>query len=183
MHTPDLLHGERVWLAALRREDASVMARWDDDPEFARLISTEPARPRSDEEVARWLDSISRSRNTYTFGIRLIDTDDLIGWIELDGIDWVHRTTSLGVGIGVRSYWGRGYGAEAIRLMLRYGFHELNLHRIFLTVYSYNTRAIRLYEKLGFTREGVSREHLERDGQRYDMLHYGLLRHEWEAGL
>lgn len=181
MRETDLLHGEKVWLSALSRADAGVIARWDDDPEFARLSGTTPAQPRSEEDVARWLDTISRSRDGYTFGIRLIDNDNLIGWIELEGIDWVHRTSSLGVGIGVRSYWGRGCGGDAIRLMLRYGFHELNLYRIYLTVFSYNPRAIALYEKLGFTKEGVSRAHLERDGQRHDMLHYGLLRHEWEA--
>ena len=66
---------------------------------------------------------------------------------------------------------------------MRFAFDELNLHRVQLTVFSYNERAIALYEKLGFQREGVYREHLQRDGRRYDMYLYGLLRHEWEKGL
>jgi RimJ/RimL family protein N-acetyltransferase len=86
----------------------------------------------------------------------------------------------LGIGIGDREQWGKGYGREAMELVLRYGFHELNLHRIQLTVFEYNERAIALYEKLGFRREGVYREFMQRDGKRYDMLLYGLLRREWE---
>ena len=70
---------------------------------------------------------------------------------------------------------------EALRLMLRFAFHELNLHRLQLTVFAYNEAAIRLYERLGFQREGAFREYLLRDGKRYDMLLYGLLAREWEA--
>jgi RimJ/RimL family protein N-acetyltransferase len=68
-----------------------------------------------------------------------------------------------------------------MELLLDFAFNEINLHRVFLTVFSYNQRAIRLYEKLGFQREGIYREHLQRDGQRFDMLHYGILRREWAA--
>ncbi|MEL7657044.1 MAG: GNAT family protein, partial [Bacillota bacterium] len=70
---------------------------------------------------------------------------------------------------------------EALRLLLRYAFDELNLYRVQLTVFSYNPGAIRLYEKLGFVREGVFREAVHRDGARHDMILYGLLRREWEA--
>ena len=69
----------------------------------------------------------------------------------------------------------------ALRLLLRFAFDELNLYRVQLTVFSYNPRAIRLYEKLGFRHEGTFREFVQRDGARHDMLLYGLLRQEWEA--
>jgi RimJ/RimL family protein N-acetyltransferase len=177
----NLLQGGRVWLTALSRTDAPTLARWEYDTEFLRLLDTNPARPRSEDEISRWLDTMARSRDDFVFGIRLLDTDELIGWAELDGVDWVHRTTSIGIGIGNRSYWDHGYGTEALRLLLRFAFHELNLYRIYLTVFSYNLRALRVYEKLGFQREGCYREHLERDGQRHDMLLYGLLRSEWAA--
>ena len=68
-----------------------------------------------------------------------------------------------------------------MRLALKFAFDELNLHRVQLTVFAYNDRAIALYEKLGFQREGTFREFLHRDGARYDMYLYGLLRREWEA--
>ncbi|MCZ7546462.1 MAG: GNAT family N-acetyltransferase [Anaerolineae bacterium] len=76
---------------------------------------------------------------------------------------------------------GQGYGRAAIALALAFAFDELNLHRVQLTVFSYNTRAIALYEGLGFRREGVYREFLHRDGARHDMLLYGLLAREWRA--
>jgi hypothetical protein len=81
---PNLLRGERIWLAALSRADAAVMARWEYDSEYLRLIDTSPARPRTEDEIARVLDGVSRSNTEFTFGIRLIDSDDLIGWAQLD---------------------------------------------------------------------------------------------------
>lgn len=176
-----LLRGQRVWLSALGREDAAVIVHWDTDSAFLRLLDAAPAVPRTEEEVVRWLESAHRDHNRYVFGIRLLISDELIGWLELDDIQWNHRTCGLGIGIGSAMHRGRGYGSEALTLALDFAFYELNLHRVGLTVFAYNYRAIALYEKLGFVREGASREHLQRDGQRYDLLHYGLLCREWAA--
>lgn len=94
---------------------------------------------------------------------------------------WTHQVGWVSVAFGDRANWGKGYGSEAMRVALAFAFHELNLHRVQLTVFSYNERAIALYEKLGFQRDGTLREFLQRDGRRYDMYLYGLLRREWEA--
>jgi len=75
---------------------------------------------------------------------------------------------------------GKGYGKEGMQLALQFAFHEINLHRVQLYVFSYNIRAINLYEKLGFKREGIQREFLQRDGERHDFYLYGMLRHEWD---
>ncbi len=101
--------------------------------------------------------------------------------LELDSILWNQGCGWIAIGFGNREHWGKGYGGEALRLLLDYAFGELNLHRVQLTVFAYNERAIALYEKLGFVREGVYREFLLRDGVRYDMYLYGLLRREWET--
>ncbi len=77
--------------------------------------------------------------------------------------------------------WGQGFGREALGLLMRFAFDEVNLRRLSLTVFAYNTRAIRLYEGMGFVREGTFREFLVRDGQPHDMLLYGLLEREWRA--
>ena len=124
---------------------------------------------------------IRDSPDTFLFAIRPLAEDTLLGLLEFDGIDWSNRTTFVSIGIGAAEHRGRGYGADAMRVALRFAFSELNLHRVCLTVFSYNEPAIALYERLGFVREGAYREHIERDGQHYDMILYGLLRREWES--
>ena len=85
----------------------------------------------------------------------------------------------MGIGIGERQDWNNGYGTDAMQVILRYAFMELNLRRVTLNVFEYNPRAIRSYEKAGFRHEGRIRQYLNRDGQRWDILYMGILREEW----
>ncbi len=176
-----LLSGKKVRLTALNNQDAPTITRWHENADFLRLLDTNPAVPRTEADISEWIVETNGANNEVTFAIRLIDGDELIGTIGFDGIEWPNQVAGLSIGIGDRSNWNRGYGYEAIQLALAYAFNELNLHRIQLTVFSYNKSAIALYEKAGFTREGVHRERLRRDGKRYDMYLYGLLHHEWES--
>jgi RimJ/RimL family protein N-acetyltransferase len=176
-----LLVGPRVRLTALQEADLSVIARWYDDAEFLRLFDAAPAYPRAANALRQWLEDRRTAQNGFLFGVRLHQGDELIGVIELEGILWNQQVGWLSIGIGAARNRGRGYGAEALRLTLDFAFRELNLHRVQLTVFSYNAPAIALYERLGFQREGTYREFLHRDGQRFDMYLYGLLRREWEA--
>lgn len=182
MIAPNLLRGQKVRLTAVTSADMPAITRWWDDPSFLRLYNTAPAIPRNDDQLSRRFDLSQTSPDVFLFAIRLIDEDELIGLLEMDGVDWPHRTTFLSIGIGEARHRGLGYGHEAMRLALNFAFNELNLHRVCLTVFSYNEPAIALYEGLGFTREGTFREHVERDGRRFDMYLYGILRREWEAG-
>jgi RimJ/RimL family protein N-acetyltransferase len=175
-----LMQGTKVQLTALTEGDMATMARWYQDGEFLRLFDSRPAYPKTEAELIKWLAELKKDRNTFAFAVRPLKDEELIGYLELDEVDWQHGVCGMGLGIGDRANWGKGYGYEAAQLALAYAFHELNLHRVQVTVFSYNERSIALFEKLGFRREGVFREHLQRDGQRYDMLLYGLLRHEWE---
>jgi RimJ/RimL family protein N-acetyltransferase len=145
------------------------------------LYDARPARPRSQAELAAWLEGRREDSNAFTFGIRPLNDGTLIGTVELDGILWPHRVCGLAIAIGERSNWGKGYGSEAACLMIAFAFQELNLHRITATIFDYNKRSINLVERLGFCREGAFRGFLERDGVRHDMLLYGLLRPEWKA--
>lgn len=176
----ELLVGPRVRLSALTRADAAVVASWYEDAEFLRLFDTDPALPKTAEEIERMFDESRRDSHAVMFGIRAVSDGELIGIIGLDGISWNHHTASLGIGLG-RAFWDQGLGGEAMRLMLRFAFMELNLHRVGLTVFEYNQRALALYKKLGFVHEGTVREHLLRDGRRYDMYQMGLLASEWRA--
>lgn len=176
-----LLTGHTVRLTPLNGGDLSVLAGWQMDSDFLRLLAAEPAFPKNEAQMADWLREGQRGHSNYLFGIRLAETEELIGFLELGDILWNHRVAWVAIGIGARSHWGQGYGAEALGLLLDFAFNELNLHRVQLTVFSYNSRAAALYEKLGFQREGVQREALERDGRRYDLYLYGILRREWHG--
>ena len=177
----ELLRGTQVRLAALSQDDAAKMACWYEDAGYLRLQDTNRAMPKSVAQIEAELEQFDSSADTIVLGIRTRAEDKLIGLLGFYEIEWSNQAAWLGMGIGDRNAWGKGYGTEALRLGLQYAFDELNLHRLTLTVIDYNTRAIALYEKAGFRQEGVFREFGQRDGKRYDMYLYGLLRPEWEA--
>ena len=97
---------------------------------------------------------------------------------RIEDIVWPHRIGWVSIALGP-DYHGRGFGREAMQLLLNYAFNEVNLHRVQLSVFSYNAGAIKLYESLGFTHEGTFREWMQRDGRRHDMHLYGLLASEY----
>ncbi len=105
----------------------------------------------------------------------------MIGDIGLDGIRWSQGDTFVGISINDREYWGKGYGTDAMRLILRFAFVELNLRRVTVNVFEYNPRAVSSYAKVGFKQEGRLRAYLNRDGRRWDVLYMGILREEWEG--
>lgn len=180
MPTTDLLRGPRLRLTPLTSDDLPEVAGWYSDSEFARMYDARPAAPRTVASLHSWLDGYASTSDGFVFAIRPHASDLLLGFSEIESVLWPHRTAWLTLAIGAASQRGQGYGREALGLVLRFAFHELNLHRLQLSVFSYNQAAIRLYERLGFVREGAYREYIERDGQRYDMYLYGLLRREWE---
>jgi RimJ/RimL family protein N-acetyltransferase len=177
----ELFRGNRLRLAALSRNDIPTLARWQRDAEFLRLFDSLPAVPRNEAALAQWLEDEQKASDNFIFATRLLDNDDLIGYIHLSGVAWSHGVCWIALAVGDRANWGKGYGYEMAQLGLAFAFRELNLHRVQATVFGYNERSIGLFEKLGFKREGVYREYLHRDGKRYDMYLYGILRHEWES--
>lgn len=177
-----LLRGTRVRLTAVTPQDLSTIARWYDDTEFLRLLDARHAAPQTTEQLTEWLNAAQKASDGFLFGIRTVADDELVGYLELDGILWNQGVAWLGIAIGNPARRGHGFGREALELALAFAFDELNLHRVQLTVFSYNAAAVALYERLGFQREGVYREALHRDGQRFDMFLYGILRPEWAAG-
>lgn len=181
MRPSRLLQGARIRLTALTSNDLPTIAGWHQNTEFLRLFEARPAYPQTEAALAEWLEEANKAADSFLFAIRLLKDDQLIGYVELDGILWTHRVTGMGMGIGDPANWGQGYGYEAAQLALEFAFHELNLYRVVVTAFSYNERSIALCKKLGFQHEGVFREHLQRDGRRYDMHLFGLLRHEWEG--
>ena len=175
----NLFSGDLVRLGAPQNDDNEQFAAWTHNPDYLRLMDTDPARPMSAEAYGEWEKNIV-GPNTFLFRIRTLAEDAMIGFVALD-VTWANQHAFVAIGIGDSNYWGKGYGTDAMRVTLRYAFQELSLHRVGLSVIAYNKRAIASYEKLGFVFEGAQREYLLRDGQRYDLCYYGILRHEWEA--
>jgi len=180
----NLFQGELVrFVAAEPQLAAGLFAKWGRDSEFVRLLDSDPARLLSVDKYKEWFekDLVEQQKNDELFFlIRTLEEDLTIGLIGLNGIQWVHGDAWVGIGLGEREYWGEGYGTDAMRILQRYAFEELNLHRLSLSVFEYNSRAIRSYEKVGFVIEGRVRQFLNRDGRRYDMIFMGILRDEWK---
>lgn len=173
-----LLRGKLVYLDAPRAEDMPTSAKWMSDLDITYYLWTSAVRPMPLAEEKAWF-AKRDTQSTFTFYIRTVQTDTLIGQITLNNYDPRNRSAGLGVAIGEKDYQSKGYGSEAMSLILDYGFLEMNLNRIELTVSDFNERAIHVYRKLGFQVEGVLRQMVFRDGRYHDVLLMSILREEW----
>lgn len=176
----NLFAGKLVRLVAPAEEDAALLSRWTEDAEYLRALDSDYARPVSAQEIAGRLNPEQRDPNWLEFHLRTLEDDRFIGFVALHSIEWNNGAAMLSIGIGEPAYRGKGYGTDAIQIILRYAFAELNLHRIGLDVISNNIRAIQAYKKAGFLQEGTLRSAVLRDGGRHDRLLMGILREEWQ---
>jgi len=175
----DILTGRLTRLTAVNADtDAELIARGSCDSQFWRLAHTDPALPVLPKYVKQQLEE--RSLDLQGFAIRTLTDDRLIGYIGLYTIFWPQREAIMGINIGERDFWGKGYGTDALRVLLRFGFEELNLRRVSLSFLEGNERAMRSYEKCGFRLEGRERNAWAYDGRRWDEIYMGLLREEWQ---
>jgi RimJ/RimL family protein N-acetyltransferase len=180
----DLLRGRLVRLTAQDpKEEAEAVAHWNTDSEWWRLLSSEPTNLFSAKKIAEWIQKDQEKDPIlgYYFSICILEDDRFIGFIGLDGNIYAHGEAFVGIGIGERDCWSKGYGTDAMQVILRFAFRELNLRRVALNTFEYNPRAVRSYEKAGFVHEGRVREYLWREGRRWDLIFMGILREEWFA--
>lgn len=172
--------GKFVRLTVFEPErDSEPFARWNQDSEYQQLLSSGPSTLWTPKQIKEWIEK--HFDQMYSFTIRAREGDRAIGNLDLSGINWPAGDAWVGIGIGEREYWGKGYGTDAMNLILRFAFETLNLKRVSLTVFEYNERAVHSYEKCGFQPEGRLRQWMQRAGQRYDLIFMGILREEWEA--
>jgi RimJ/RimL family protein N-acetyltransferase len=175
-----LFRGELVRLTQVSRDNLPAYKRWMRDYEVQRFLARTPT-PITDEAEEAWFESVAEDTGDYIFAIRTLDGDTLIGNCGLHNVEAKNRLAEFGIIIGEKDYWGRGYGTDAARVILRFAFDELNLHRVELDVYDFNPRAIRSYEKVGFVHEATRRDALFRDGAYHDVHKMGILQREWRA--
>ena len=180
----DVLTGKLVRLSAFDPEEMSkAWSRWNRNSEYFRLLNSSGRAIQSSKAALKWMEEEvgELSPATYLFGIRALADDKLIGELALDVVNWSGRDAFVGIGVGETDYWGQGYGTDAMNILLRFAFNEINLKRVTLSVFEYNPRAIRSYEKAGFRYEGRVRKVLNKEGKRWDSLYMGILREEWMA--
>lgn len=178
----ELFKGSLTQLVAYDPERAGeLLARWNQDTEFSRDYDFPPVRPRDAKRMqARLTEQHARVQPALLqFHIALLGDEHIVGECELERNQPAHGEAYAAIGIGERAYWGKGFGTDAMKLLLAFGFREWNLHRVSLLVFGYNPRALRSYEKCGFRVEGRIRNQVKRGGERYDSIVMGILRDEW----
>jgi RimJ/RimL family protein N-acetyltransferase len=174
------LVGEHVYLRPLEPADVDgAYVDWLNDYEVTRFLET-GSYPSTPETAARYVAATTSTPDNVFLAIVEKGSDLHVGNVKLGPIHRIHRRADMGIMIGDRTRWNRGYGREAVALIVAYGFERLNLVKIGLGVYADHHQAIRLYESLGFQVEGRLRQHLFRDGRYHDKLVMGVLREEFK---
>lgn len=179
----DLFQGRLVRLIAPDSKQVSqLFTRWNRNTEYKRMLDTDPAFLYSEKDTREWVEKEQDKPEPdfLLFLIQTLEDDKVIGDLGLDKPDQ-HQDAFVGIGIGEPEYWSKGYGSDAMRIILRYAFLELNLRRVSLNVFEYNPRAMRSYEKVGFKYEGRYRQFIHREGRRWDIIFMGITRQEWLA--
>jgi RimJ/RimL family protein N-acetyltransferase len=175
---PDALTGERVVLRRHAPENLRAFERWYGDPEVVRLTRYQDGPMRHDE-IERFFAARALGADSLSMAIHVRDTDRLIGTCALSQLDSDNGSALYHITIGEKDAWGHGYGTEATALMMGHAFGGLGLHRIALSVFAFNERAIRSYQSVGFVIEGRAREAIWRDGRWWDEISMSLLDSDW----
>jgi len=177
---PEFLEGPSVMLRRHVPSNVAAFQRWYSDSEVARLARYQdgPMRP---DEIDRFFQLRALGAESMTMAIHERSTDRLIGSCAFSQVDGENGSAMYHITIGEKDMWGRGLGTEATQLMLDHAFGTLGLHRIALTVFEFNERAIRAYVRCGFQVEGRARESIWRDGRWWDELSMSVLSSEWHA--
>lgn len=174
------IDGRDILLRYAQESDLDEYFAFLQDPEMNRLTGSQSDVTRDETEA--WIEKISvKSSARVDFLILLKSSNELLGEVVLNEIDSTNRSANIRIGIQKNQHRGKGYGTEAMIEMLRYGFNTLNLHRIHLGVYTFNPRAIHVYEKVGFKREGLERDYLYLDGEFHDMISMSILEEEFRS--
>lgn len=161
----------------------AIESKWTHDSDYLRLMELKPARPLSPALVKKEYEDIEKrmdeGHDLFYFTIRAREDDRLIGKALVEWVDWMSGNGFLRLGLGAPEDRRRGYGSQALSLLLRYAFGELNLYRVTAVVPEYNEGAVRLFKKFGFVEEVRRRKAINRDGRFWDILSFGLLASEW----
>jgi len=170
------LVGEKIYLSPISMDDVETFMRWINDSEVTQYTTLH-------HQIFSLLmekDAVERlAKSGNTFSIIDKETNRVIGNCSYFAENALNRTAEIGIMVGDKDYWSRGYGSDALRTLLDFGFNVRNYHNICLRVISFNERAIACYEKVGFKRNGIMREVITRGNKKYDLIYMDILVTEW----
>jgi RimJ/RimL family protein N-acetyltransferase len=175
-----MISSKNVRLRAPERKDIPQWVAWLNDPEVTAGLYI--VYPVGMEDETGWFDNIQKTppaEHPMVIDIKVGETWVTVGNCGVHKIDWRVRCAEVGIFIGEKRYWNLGVGTETMRLLVQYCFETLNMNRVFLQVFANNKRAVRVYEKVGFIKEGCQRQAEYKNGEYIDVIIMGILRSEW----
>jgi len=174
-----MIEGKMVRIRAVEQTDLDEIMKWVNDPEVIdNLLMRYPiSRYLEEKWLEKALDTSDMRNKAFS-----IETKDgiYLGGIGLHKINWENRNAEVGIVIGKKEHWGKGYGTDAMLAILEFAFNHMNLHRVYLEVYDFNVRGIKSYEKCGFKKEGALRDDRYSRGKYHDTIIMGILKEEYE---
>lgn len=180
-----LFEGRNIRLGPIDHDkDPEIESKWTHDSEFMRMMEINPARPMSAAIIKKQYEKLEKqideSKNLYHFAIRAKEDDRLMGKASVQWIEWTNGNGWIQLGIGSAEDRHKGYGSQALSMLTRFAFAELNLFRVSARIPEYNEAAIALFKKFGFVDEVRRRQAIDRDGRRWDLFVFGLLNSDWQ---
>lgn len=173
------LTGSRIYLREVRLTDVNESYyKWMNDPEVTQYLESR-FYPQSMESISEFVKNQTGDQNNVFLAIILKEGDFHIGNIKIGPINWIHRFAEVGILIGDKTSWGKGYGTEAIGLVVKYAFNILNLHKLTAGCYNSNQGSLKAFQKNGFEVEGVRKKHSFHNGEYIDAILLGLLNPNW----
>ena len=166
------IEGERLYLSPINPDDFELFTEWVNDPDVAKYVS-QHRKVLSLNAEKDFLEVLSK--DGYNFSIVLKENNQLIGSIGFPKFNLIDGTAEIGLLIGPKDQKGKGYGPEAMELLINYGFNTLNLMNIELGVYAFNDRGIKAYKKIGFKEYGRRTKAKFSDGQYHDLIMMEIL--------
>ncbi|MFW9940088.1 MAG: GNAT family N-acetyltransferase [Candidatus Thorarchaeota archaeon] len=173
------IEGERIDLITVNPKWADLSCKWTNDPEIRHYSRN--AWPTTLEEVKKWFEPSSDQgiKDFIVFNIYHKKDKKPIGIVGFNRINWLNRNANTFWTIGEKEYWGRGLAVEASKILITYGFTELNLHKLYAGIFTPNKRSLRVAEKMGFKKEAVLKEDLYVDGTYVDTHIFSIMKNDW----
>jgi diamine N-acetyltransferase len=171
----------KVYLRALELTDVEALVSWRNNPEITSSLGGNTFFVSMIRETEWIKNTLLNDSKEIRLAICLLENKEHIGNVNLTSINWINRSAEFSIMIGNKNQWGKGLGKEATILILKYGFEELNLNRIYLTVRNDNEKAIRLYREIGFTQEGILRNSIYKNNKYVDVVIMSILRNEFNG--